>query len=158
MFSWQNVLCFSLCVLDNWALVQAQRLALEENLPLHICVCLVVPKSELSTLRHYSFMLKGLKEVAKVLTLWFFECTAMRTAIHSNNALISLSIFRKKIIRYIACILLDQQPDQAIQHVQALQTCITLFFNYKINSWFESGNFQKTDLVTWVWHFWHSIC
>lgn len=59
-------LAFSLCVLDNWALIHAQRLALKENLPLHVCFCLVVPKSELSTLRHYSFMLKGLKEVQKV--------------------------------------------------------------------------------------------
>lgn len=57
---------FSLCVVDNWALIHAQKLAVAENLPLHICVCLVVPKSELSTLRHYTFMLKGLEEVAKV--------------------------------------------------------------------------------------------
>lgn len=55
-----------LCVLDNWALIHAQQLAVKEKLPLHICVCLHVPKSELSTLRHYSFMLKGLEEVAKV--------------------------------------------------------------------------------------------
>lgn len=60
--------CFALCVLDNWALVHAQRLAVKQNLPLHVCFCLDVPKSELSTLRHYSFMLKGLAEVAKVLT------------------------------------------------------------------------------------------
>lgn len=59
-------LVFSLCVLDNWALIHAQKLALKENLPLHVCFCLFVPKSELSTLRHYSFMLKGLEEVEKV--------------------------------------------------------------------------------------------
>lgn len=52
--------------LDNWALIHAQQLALTEKLPLHVCVCLHVPKSELSTLRHYSFMLKGLEEVAEV--------------------------------------------------------------------------------------------
>lgn len=39
---------------------------MKEKLPLHVCVCLHVPKSELSTLRHYSFMLKGLEEVEKV--------------------------------------------------------------------------------------------
>lgn len=39
---------------------------MEEKLPLHVCVCLHVPTSELSTLRHYSFMLKGLQEVEKV--------------------------------------------------------------------------------------------
>ncbi|XP_031710774.1 CPD photolyase [Anarrhichthys ocellatus] len=62
-------------VQDNWALVHAQQLALKKNLPLHVCVCLVVPKSELSTLRHYSFMLKGLEEVAK-------ECKALDIQFH----------------------------------------------------------------------------
>ncbi|XP_035526384.1 deoxyribodipyrimidine photo-lyase isoform X1 [Morone saxatilis] len=62
-------------VQDNWALVHAQRLAVEENLPLHVCVCLHVPESELSTLRHYSFMLKGLEEVAK-------ECKALDIQFH----------------------------------------------------------------------------
>ncbi|KAM4605064.1 CPD photolyase [Polymixia lowei] len=60
---------------DNWALIHAQQLALAENLPLHICVCLDVPKSELSTLRHYSFMLNGLEEVAK-------ECRALDIQFH----------------------------------------------------------------------------
>ncbi|XP_073346976.1 CPD photolyase [Pagrus major] len=52
-------------VQDNWALIHAQRLAVKEKLPLHVCACLNVPKSELSTLRHYSFMLKGLEDVAE---------------------------------------------------------------------------------------------
>ena len=52
---------------DNWALIYAQQLALEEKLPLHICFCLVVPQnSELATIRHFGFMLRGLEEVAKV--------------------------------------------------------------------------------------------
>ncbi|XP_027875310.1 CPD photolyase isoform X2 [Xiphophorus couchianus] len=51
-------------VQDNWALIRAQQLATKEGLPLHVCFCLVVPKSELSTLRHYAFLLKGLQEVA----------------------------------------------------------------------------------------------
>ncbi|KAK9538927.1 hypothetical protein VZT92_004068 [Zoarces viviparus] len=62
-------------VQDNWALVHAQQLALKKNLPLHVCVCLVVPKSELSTLRHYSFMLKGLEAVAT-------ECKALDIQFH----------------------------------------------------------------------------
>ncbi|TNN54355.1 Deoxyribodipyrimidine photo-lyase [Liparis tanakae] len=62
-------------VQDNWALVHAQQLALKEKLPLHVCVCLVVPQSELSTLRHYSFMLKGLDEVAT-------ECKALNIQFH----------------------------------------------------------------------------
>lgn len=52
-------------VQDNWAMIRAQQLAAKEELPLHVCYCLVVPKSELSTLRHYAFLLKGLQEVAK---------------------------------------------------------------------------------------------
>lgn len=52
-------------VQDNWALIHAQRLALKEKLPLHICFCLVVPKSKLSTYRHFSFMCKGLEEVSQ---------------------------------------------------------------------------------------------
>lgn len=62
-------------VQDNWAMIHAQRLAVKENLPLHVCVCLLVPKSELSTLRHYSFMLKGLKEVAK-------KCSSLNIQFH----------------------------------------------------------------------------
>lgn len=62
-------------VQDNWALIHAQRLAVKENLPLHVCFCLLVPKSELSTLRHYSFMLKGLEEVAK-------ECRTLDIQFH----------------------------------------------------------------------------
>lgn len=73
-------LVFSLCVLDNWALIYAQKLALKENLPLHVCFCLFVPKSELSTLRHYSFMLKGLEEVEKVLKPHFTLLPQFSTA------------------------------------------------------------------------------
>ncbi|XP_038574376.1 CPD photolyase isoform X2 [Micropterus salmoides] len=62
-------------VQDNWALIHAQQLAMKESLPLHICVCLHVPKSELSTLRHYSFMLKGLEEVAE-------ECKTLDIQFH----------------------------------------------------------------------------
>ncbi|XP_034469213.1 deoxyribodipyrimidine photo-lyase isoform X1 [Hippoglossus hippoglossus] len=62
-------------VQDNWALIHAQKLAVKKNLPLHVCFCWFVPKSELSTLRRYSFMLKGLKEVAE-------ECKALDIQFH----------------------------------------------------------------------------
>ncbi|XP_013890048.1 deoxyribodipyrimidine photo-lyase, partial [Austrofundulus limnaeus] len=62
-------------VQDNWALIHAQQLAAEEKLPLHVCFCLLVPKSELSTLRHYSFLLKGLQQVAK-------ECKELNIQFH----------------------------------------------------------------------------
>uniref|UniRef100_A0ACB8FBH4 Uncharacterized protein n=1 Tax=Sphaerodactylus townsendi TaxID=933632 RepID=A0ACB8FBH4_9SAUR len=51
-------------VQDNWALLYAQRLALKQKLPLHVCFCLV-PKFLDATIRHFGFMLKGLKEVAE---------------------------------------------------------------------------------------------
>ncbi|XP_058251484.1 CPD photolyase [Hemibagrus wyckioides] len=61
-------------VQDNWALVYAQQLALEEKLPLHVCFCLV-PRYLDSTYRQYAFMLKGLQEVAK-------ECTSLDIQFH----------------------------------------------------------------------------
>ncbi|XP_017275656.1 CPD photolyase isoform X2 [Kryptolebias marmoratus] len=62
-------------VQDNWALICAQQLAAKEKLPLHVCFCLTVPKSQLSTLRHYSFLLKGLQQVAK-------ECKQLNIQFH----------------------------------------------------------------------------
>lgn len=50
---------------DNWAFLYAQRLALKQELPLHVCFCLV-PKFLEATIRHYRFMLRGLQEVAEV--------------------------------------------------------------------------------------------
>lgn len=50
---------------DNWAFLYAQRLALKQELPLHVCFCLV-PKFLEATIRHYGFMLRGLQEVAEV--------------------------------------------------------------------------------------------
>ncbi|XP_018427648.1 PREDICTED: deoxyribodipyrimidine photo-lyase-like [Nanorana parkeri] len=49
---------------DNWAFLYAQRLAAKQKLPLHVVFCLV-PKFLNATIRHYGFMLKGLKEVAE---------------------------------------------------------------------------------------------
>ncbi|XP_075058447.1 deoxyribodipyrimidine photo-lyase-like [Mixophyes fleayi] len=49
---------------DNWAFLYAQRLALKQKLPLHVVFCLV-PKFLDATIRHYGFMLKGLREVAE---------------------------------------------------------------------------------------------
>ncbi len=51
---------------DNWALLFAQKLALKNNSPLAVVFCLV-PKFLQSTIRQYSFMLKGLQEVERYL-------------------------------------------------------------------------------------------
>nr|AOQ25781.1 deoxyribodipyrimidine photolyase-like protein [Actinia tenebrosa] len=54
-------------VQDNWALLYAQRLALKQQVPLHVCFCL--PKTFLdAAIRKYGFMLKGLKHVEKELS------------------------------------------------------------------------------------------
>ena len=43
----------------------AQRLALKQEVPLHVCFCLV-PKFLDATIRQFGFMLKGLQEVEQV--------------------------------------------------------------------------------------------
>ncbi len=62
---WMVLYIGVVCAADNWALIYAQQLALAEKLPLHICFCLV-PRYLDATYRQYTFMLKGLREVAKV--------------------------------------------------------------------------------------------
>jgi len=62
-------------VQDNWALIYAQKLAVAERLPLHICFCLEVPQSDFSTLRHFGFLLRGLEDVAK-------ECSSLDIQFH----------------------------------------------------------------------------
>ncbi|GIY36083.1 deoxyribodipyrimidine photo-lyase [Caerostris darwini] len=61
-------------VQDNWAFLYAQHLALRLDLPLCVCFCLV-PKFLDATIRHYRFMLEGLKEVSK-------ECESLNIHFH----------------------------------------------------------------------------
>ncbi|XP_055534407.1 deoxyribodipyrimidine photo-lyase [Wyeomyia smithii] len=64
-------------VQDNWAFLFAQKLALKNELPLHVCFSLVPTFLE-ATIRHYKFMLKGLEEVAK-------QCEALDINFHMLN-------------------------------------------------------------------------
>lgn len=52
------------CNIDNWALLFAQKLALKNKVPLHVVFCLIDSFLE-ATIRHFSFMLDGLKEVSE---------------------------------------------------------------------------------------------
>jgi deoxyribodipyrimidine photo-lyase len=61
-------------VQDNWAMLYAQRLALKQQLPLHVAFCLV-PTFLAAPLRAYRFMLNGLKEVEK-------ECRQLNIVFH----------------------------------------------------------------------------
>ena len=49
---------------DNWALLYAQRMALDRKVPLIVVFCLV-PEFLGATIRHYEFMLEGLKSVER---------------------------------------------------------------------------------------------
>lgn len=70
-------------VQDNWAFLFAQRLALKFKVPLHVCFCLV-PKFQAETLRHYTFMVEGLKEVEK-------ECRELCIPFHITSAITNSS-------------------------------------------------------------------
>ena len=59
---------------DNWALLYSQQRALQLNVPLHVVVC-VPPEHGEMTGRHYTFMLEGLREVAR-------ECAELNISFH----------------------------------------------------------------------------
>lgn len=61
-------------VQDNWAFLQAQKLALKNELPLHVVFCLAESFLD-ATLRHYKFMIKGLEEVSE-------ECIKLNINFH----------------------------------------------------------------------------
>ncbi|XP_076281446.1 deoxyribodipyrimidine photo-lyase isoform X2 [Lasioglossum baleicum] len=61
-------------VQDNWALLFAQRTALKNKLPLHVCFCLMSNFLEAS-MRHYKFLLQGLQEVEE-------ECKTLNINFH----------------------------------------------------------------------------
>lgn len=62
---------------DNWALIYAQRLAIEYRQPLLVVFCLV-PRFLEAALRQYAFMLRGLYETFSVLTEKNIQCTLLR--------------------------------------------------------------------------------
>lgn len=47
---------------DNWAMLYAQKLALKNEVPLHVCFCRL-PKFLDATIRHFDFIFKGLQEI-----------------------------------------------------------------------------------------------
>ncbi len=79
-------------VADNWALLFAQQLALEQRVPLAVVFCLV-PEFLGATWRQYAFMLKGLQQVVQSLAekgIAFFLLTGspqeqMRSFVESHD-------------------------------------------------------------------------
>ena len=57
-------------------MIYAQKVALEHNVPLHVCFALPEKFRE-ATIRQYGFMLKGLQDVEKVSIV---SCTSQRFA------------------------------------------------------------------------------
>ena len=51
---------------DNWALIEAQKIALENNVPLKVCFNINNNYPE-ANLRQYKFLFEGLREVQKTL-------------------------------------------------------------------------------------------
>lgn len=61
-------------VQDNWAFLFAQKLALKNKVPLHVCFCLL-PKFLDANTRHYKFLVKGLQEIEA-------ECNELNITFH----------------------------------------------------------------------------
>ncbi|KAK3914860.1 Deoxyribodipyrimidine photo-lyase [Frankliniella fusca] len=61
-------------VQDNWAFLFAQKLALKNKVPLHVCFCLLTKFLD-GTIRQFKFLLKGLKEVQN-------ECKELNIEFH----------------------------------------------------------------------------
>lgn len=74
-------------VQDNWAFLFAQKLALKNEVSLHACFCLL-PQFLNATIRHYKFLLNGLKEVER-------ECQSLNVTFHLlvGNAVIQIPKF-----------------------------------------------------------------
>ena len=64
-------------VQDNWALLYSQKLALELNVPLHVLCCVPSSHGEMTS-RHFTFMIEGLREVAK-------ECSDLDISFHIKS-------------------------------------------------------------------------
>lgn len=59
---------------DNWAFLFAQKLALKNHVPLHVCF-VILPKFLDANMRHYKFLAKSLEEVAH-------DCTQLNINFH----------------------------------------------------------------------------
>ncbi|XP_012272812.1 deoxyribodipyrimidine photo-lyase isoform X2 [Orussus abietinus] len=71
-------------VQDNWAFLFAQKIAIKNRVPLHVCFC-ILSKFLSSTTRQYRFLLKGLNEVA-------IECNQLNINFHLLHGEPSLAI------------------------------------------------------------------
>jgi deoxyribodipyrimidine photo-lyase len=87
---------------DNWALLFAQKMAIEKNRPLAVIFCLVSDFLE-ATIRQYGFMLKGLKEIENRLSDFNISFIVL-----SGNPECEIPSFIKKI--NASCLISDFDP------------------------------------------------
>lgn len=89
-------------VQDNWAFLFAQKLALKNEIPLHVCYCLL-PKFLDANTRHYKFLVKGLQEIEE-------ECKALNISFHLfyNDGGIEVPKFVKK--HSVGAVVCDLSP------------------------------------------------
>ncbi|CAK9817104.1 Deoxyribodipyrimidine photo-lyase [Anthophora plagiata] len=73
-------------VQDNWALLFAQKTALKNSLPLHVCFC-IMPSFLNASIRYYKFLLTGLMEVEE-------ECKELNIYFHLLHGEPNLSILK----------------------------------------------------------------
>lgn len=89
-------------VQDNWAFLFAQKLALKNEVPLHVCYC-ILPKFLDANTRHYNFLIKGLQEIEE-------ECTKLNISFHlfSDNGGVEVPKFVRK--HSIGAVVIDFCP------------------------------------------------
>lgn len=89
-------------LLDNWALLFAQKTALKNKVPLHVCFC-VMPCFLNASIRYYKFLLEGLMEIEK-------ECKSLNINFHLLHGEPSASIL-KFVEKYkIGAVITDFYP------------------------------------------------
>nr|XP_012148996.1 PREDICTED: deoxyribodipyrimidine photo-lyase-like isoform X2 [Megachile rotundata] len=89
-------------VQDNWALLFAQRTALKNNVPLHICFC-IMPSFLYASIRYYKFLLKGLMKVEE-------ECKNLNINFHLLNGEPNMSILKFVKAHRMGAVIADFNP------------------------------------------------
>ncbi|KAK9298414.1 hypothetical protein QLX08_008211 [Tetragonisca angustula] len=87
---------------DNWALLFAQKIALKNDVPLHICFC-IMPNFLNASIRYYKFLLKGLLEIEK-------ECKQLKINFHLLHGEPNMSILKFVKMYNIGAVIVDFYP------------------------------------------------
>lgn len=101
-------------VQDNWAFLFAQKLAFKNQVPLHICFCLL-PNFQDANMRQYKFLVKGLQEIED-------ECNKLNISFHlfyGNGGEEVLKFVRKHNMGAVVCDLSPlREPLQRVENLK----------------------------------------